>query len=161
MMQRGDIHYIIDYKDSVGSEQYAGRPAIIVSNDKCNQHSPVVEIVFLTTKPKHDMPTHVTIRSTSKPSTALCEQITSVSVERLGDYAGTCSDQEMAEIDAALLISLALDPIGTFVIPAKRAEEAKLVEDLRDRLGDAIKERDLYKGLYDNLITSILNRRAD
>ena len=39
---RGDIYYV-DAIDSVGSEQRGGRPAIVVSNDKCNQHSPVVE----------------------------------------------------------------------------------------------------------------------
>ena len=31
---RGDIYYV-DAIDSVGSEQRGGRPAIVVSNDKC------------------------------------------------------------------------------------------------------------------------------
>ena len=40
-----------------------GRPAVIVSNDVCNEHSRVVEVVFLTTKEKPPLPTHVKINS--------------------------------------------------------------------------------------------------
>ena len=109
MVLRGNIYYIVEEK-YVGSEQNAGRPAIVVSNNVCNIHSTVVEVVFLTTQPKTNLPTHVPIRSTSKPSIALCEQITSVSVTRLGRRAGTCTEQEIRALNDALRISLALEP---------------------------------------------------
>lgn len=157
MMTRGDIHYIIDVGSSTGSEQCAGRPAIIVSNDACNAHSAVVEVVFLTTRPKSDLPTHVTIRSASKISIALCEQITSVSTARIGDYIGTCTEQEMQTVDTALRISLALDEIiSKEVKPA--AVDDKLVEDLRHRLSQAISERDMYRTMYKDIIENILDR---
>ena len=41
-IKRGDIYYIDKYP-TTGSEQQAGRPAIIVSNEKNNQHSATVE----------------------------------------------------------------------------------------------------------------------
>ena len=66
---RGSIWYV-ESGYSTGSEQLPGRPAIIVSNDVNNKHSSTVEMVYLTTAPKHDLPTHVTIRSTSRGSTA-------------------------------------------------------------------------------------------
>lgn len=91
---RGDIYYIEPYQTE-GSEQRAGRPAIIVSNDMANKYSPVVEVVYLTTQPKLDMPTHVTIRSAARESTALCEQITSVSKSRIGDYVSTLTEDEL------------------------------------------------------------------
>lgn len=65
-------------------------------------------MVFLTTAPKHDLPTHVTVRSSGRVSTALCEQISTVSVERLGNYCGHVSDSEMAAIESAMLISLGI-----------------------------------------------------
>lgn len=105
---RGEIYYI-KRGPSVGSEQQAGRPAIIVSNDQGNTYSGTAEIVYLTTAPKTDLPTHVTIRSTLKQSTALCEQIQTVDGSRIGDYIATCTDQEMSLIDAALMISLGID----------------------------------------------------
>ena len=107
-IKRGEIYYIErDYR-TIGSEQIAGRPAVIVSNEKNNENSATVEVVFLTTQPKADLPTHVTIRGTGKASTALCEQIATVSTERIGSFSGICSKQEMEAIDTALLISLGI-----------------------------------------------------
>lgn len=106
---RGDIFYVTKYGETSGSEQNAGRPAVVVSNDKNNEHSPTVEIVYCTTKPKEDLPTHCTIRSTSVTSTVLCEQVTTVDKQRLGDYIGTCTEDEMSRINTAIRISLGLD----------------------------------------------------
>ncbi len=94
---------------SCGSEQYADRPAVVVSNDENNKHSGIIEVAYLTTQPKTELPTHVTIRSTGRVSTVLCEQVTSVSVERVNNYIGQVSEQEMKNIDIALMISLQLD----------------------------------------------------
>lgn len=105
---RGEI-YFVSRGVTTGSEQQAGRPAIVVSNEMCNIHSPTVEMVYLTSQPKTDLPTHVTIRSTTKQSTALCEQIMTIDASRLQDYLATCTAQEMALIDAALMISLGID----------------------------------------------------
>lgn len=106
-IKRGDIYYI-DSIYTTGSEQRGGRPAIIVSNEKNNQHSATVEIVYLTTQPKNDLPTHVTIRSSTRESIALCEQVHTVSTDRIGSYKGHITDAEQANIDVALLISLDL-----------------------------------------------------
>lgn len=92
-----------------GSEQHADRPAVVVSNNKNNENSNVVEVVYMTTQPKTDLPTHVTIRSTGRISTVLCEQVYSVSTERIGTYIGEATDKEMENIDIALMISLQLD----------------------------------------------------
>ncbi len=110
MYHRGDIYYIekSSYAQPTGSEQFSGRPAIIVSNDENNEFSPTLEIVYLTTKPKPNLPTHVDITSSPKPSIALCEQINTVAKERVGDYLATCSDYEIAMIEAALEISLGI-----------------------------------------------------
>lgn len=112
---RGDIHYV-DASSVVGHEQQAGRPAVIVSNNKCNEHSPVLEVVYLTTAAKTSLPTHVTIRSAPRVSTVLCEQVHSVDTSRVGDFCGRCTEQELQAIDTALLISLGLN-MGGGVLP--------------------------------------------
>lgn len=66
-------------------------------------------MVYLTTQPKTDLPTHCTIRSTGRISTVLCEQVHTVSIERVGKYIGQCTDVEMRNIDIAIMISLSLD----------------------------------------------------
>ena len=118
-IKRGEIYYIQSYGNECGSEQRAGRPAIIVSNDRGNQNSSTVEVVYLTTQPKHDLPTHVVIRATGKESIALCEQVHTVAVERIGDYCGECSKNEMQSVDIALLVSLSLDNFA----PVEKAVE--------------------------------------
>ena len=107
-IRRGDIFYVKRSGYQVGSEQMAGRPAIVVSNDENNRHSETVEIVYLTTAPKTRLPTHVKITSAPRVSTALCEQVTTVSVERLGDYTGRCTRDEMFQIDIAIVNSVGI-----------------------------------------------------
>lgn len=109
--KRGEIYYVIPDSDteSVGSEQCNhDRPAIIVSNDVGNKFSPIVEVVYLTTRPKKDLPTHVDIYTTAKPSTALCEQICTISKMRLRKYVNECTEQEMDDINKALSVSLGI-----------------------------------------------------
>jgi len=81
-MKRGQIYYVRSNYREEGSEQRGGRPAVIVSNDKNNANSNTVEVVYMTTKPKTDLPTHVYIESALRPSTLLCEQISTVSADR-------------------------------------------------------------------------------
>lgn len=106
-MRRGDIYYI-NRNNAVGHEQHAQRPAIIVSNDTGNSCSPVVEVVYLTGKRKQSLPTHVAVHSAEKPSTALCEQISTVDKNWIGRYIGSITETEMGAIDEALKTSLGL-----------------------------------------------------
>lgn len=103
---RGDIFFITE-DAYTGSEQNGGRPGVIVSNDVGNKHSPNVEVVFLTSREKKPMPTHVEVLC-KVPSTALCENIQTVSKERLDSFIRSCTTSEMKNIDNALLYSLGL-----------------------------------------------------
>lgn len=111
-VKRGEIYYISRGGYNTGSEQQADRPGVIVSNDKNNKNSQTLEVVYLTTQPKNELPTHCTIRSTGRVSTVLCEQIHTAAVERIGKYIGVCTAQEMQNIDIGLMISIGLDDGG-------------------------------------------------
>lgn len=106
-VKRGDIYYVTGAYGT-GSEQTGERPAIIVSNDIGNRYAPVVEVVYLTTKYKNSIPTHVNIHSAKRPSTALCEQIVTVCKSRLKEYLGSVTVAEMRRIDKALQTSLGI-----------------------------------------------------
>jgi mRNA-degrading endonuclease toxin of MazEF toxin-antitoxin module len=81
---------------------------VVVSNDTGNRHAPVVEVVYLTTKRKTEIPTHVYINSAERPSIALCEQIVTVCKSRLERYMGSVTVAEMRRIDRALTTSLGI-----------------------------------------------------
>lgn len=117
-LQQGGQVYHVKGSQTTGSEQAGGRPAVIVNNDVGNSYSTIAEIVYLTMQKKPNLPTHVPIHSTARPSTTLCEQIQTVCKDRLYKYIGTVSAQEMAQIDEALLISLGLKA------PCKKGKQA-------------------------------------
>lgn len=163
---RGDIFWVSKnpFRPAVGSVQEADRPAIIVSNDVGNKNSTIYECVFLTTSPKADLPTHITIRSADKESVALCEQITSIGEEQLGRYIGKCSTAEMMAIDQALLISLGIDIIDLDQkLKSEPAEEPQkpLTTDDVDMMveaGKIVKELEVYKQLYNELLAQLLTK---
>lgn len=139
-IHRGEIYYISRGGASPqGCEQYPDRPAVIVSNEQNNEHSGTVEVVYMTTQPKADLPTHVTIRSTGRVSTVLCEAVYTVSIDRVQKYIGEVSEQEMQNIDIALMISLQLD--GNAKTSRKYQEQIKRqqeeIDGLRQQLSAA------------------------
>jgi mRNA interferase MazF len=148
---RGDIFYIKGVQSCVDLKE--GRPAIIVSNNMCNTHSDRVEVVYLTTRDKKPLPTHVEIICRQK-STALCEQIHTVPKESIGEFIKVCTSAEMQRIDEALMVSLGLvsEQIQTEE-PYRKQIKGFCVEETAP---DLIKtERDLYKKLYEQLLDKI------
>ena len=144
---RGDIFYVKSNGSVVcGSEQHQDRPAVIVSNNIGNEHSNIVEVVYLTSK-KKKLPTHVEIMC-RVPSTALCEQVSNISQERLGEFIRSCSDEEMAAIDRALMISLGLDSTPD---PTATVDNG-LIDDLNMKLEGAERKLDEEKTQYAKLL---------
>lgn len=171
---RGDIFYIPKLGRTTGSEQTQGRPAVIVSNDVGNNNSSIVEVVYLTTQEKNPLPTHTKVLC-HVPSIALCEQISTVSKERLGNFIRACSEKEMADIDRAIMVSLGLKDS----VPNNESQNDLVIDALKEQLEDAkmqlelkeydkqektmdlntIKietERNLYKGLYEQLLQKMI-----
>ena len=179
-MKRGEIYFIKSTYREEGSEQRADRPAVIVSNDKNNMHSEIVEVCYLTKQPKKDLPTHVLTRSALSPSTILCEQVSSVSTQRIGTLIGQLTESELKAVDTALAISLGLD-FGAYTEkvvmrePTEEELEAMMEKKCREALkqhpgqimvvepdADRVKletERDLYKKFSEDLV-EILKERA-
>ena len=146
---RGDIYYVHRYS-TTGNEMATGRPAIIISNDRLNEKLKVVEVVFLTSKPKQPTPEHVSINSIGKLSTVICEQITSVDKDCLGNFLGVCTPDEMKRIDTALLSSLGL---------SNYTDQRMSDDQVLLRLTDIKAERDVYKRMYDDLFERMIKER--
>lgn len=155
--KRGEIYYI-SKGNAIGSEQDAARPGIIVSNDAINRNSGVLEVVYLTTRPKSDLPTHVEVHSTGVKSIALCEQINSVSVTRIGDYVAKASAVEMAKINDALLDSLGIDFDDSTYDDYDDSETETSTQSFDEDAVTLRTERDLYKKLYEQLIDRLTTK---
>ena len=166
--KRGDIYWITPSPYTDGGEHTirSNRPAIIVSADRINRLHYNYEVVFLTTKPKVDLPTYCTIRSAARPSTAICDQIQTVSCEQLREYVGTCTQEEMYTIDMCMLTSLGIEmdiprahsaPEPTpEPAPAQKQAEDTEVFNLRIQLARARHGEEIMKELYENLLQKSL-----
>lgn len=179
--ERGEIYYINNGSSGqIGSEIKKDRPEIIVSNDANNKYSSVVEVVFLTSKPKKELPTHVTIRSTGRMSVALCEEPAAISTERINNYICKASDKEMENIDIALMIALGINmtkemqqsmediltgkiasggalPVQQLTVPPMPAVKEPKKEDGQELL-KAQTERDIFKKLYEDTLQKLLEK---
>lgn len=125
MIKRGDIYFIRDTRQSIGSEQKADRPAVIVSNDANNKHSGVYEVVYMTTQPKTDLPTHFITSSALRTSTVLCEQISSVYEERIREWIGTLTPEEMKQLVEYSVRCGAAQDYKKFVLEYLEGEDAE------------------------------------
>lgn len=159
-IKRGEIYWAEPntYKYKNNDHTYDGfptsRPAVIVSNNKNNVFSDAVEVIYLTSKHKTDLPTHTAITNPGlwHKSTAMCEQITSIPKARLGDKIGECTPEQMQAIDACLAISLGIDNIIDKMergkeqaeAQAKVAEQEKTIKQLRKELDRLKNIEELY-----------------
>lgn len=106
-IHRGDIFYF-DKSNITGVEQQGGRPGVVVSNNMCNDSSDFLLVCYLTTQPKTNLPTHVPVVC-EQESICLCEQVHTLSKEKLQRFCCAATSEEMKEIDKALVLTLGID----------------------------------------------------
>jgi len=111
MARRGDV-WLVDFGEPVGREQAGLRPAVVVSADRLNEgRSGVLMVVPLTTTPR-GLPSHIEIEPGTSGLTSLsyakCEDLKSISVERLVDRHGVAEPGAVFEIGRTLRFLLEL-----------------------------------------------------
>ena len=106
---RGDVFWA-DFGEPRGHIQGGIRPAVIISNEKCNKKSPVLTVAPVTTsKTKSELPTHVVMDYVLfKTSMVLCEGTTTLNKSDLQDKIGHCNEIQMIDIDRAVAVQMDL-----------------------------------------------------
>jgi mRNA interferase MazF len=109
--RRGEV-WLVDFGDPVGREQSGSRPAVVVSSDLLNDGRAGVVVVVPITTAHRGLPSHVEIdRSGSgldDVSYAKCEDVKSISEQRLIGRLGAASDEAIFQIARALRFLLDL-----------------------------------------------------
>ncbi len=108
---RGDV-WSVDLNPTIGREQAGKRPALIVSADGFNKSQAELIVVLLITSRKKNIPLHVEV---TPPEGGLniisyikCEDICSISKERLTEYMGTVSSEVMNRVQKILRLLLVI-----------------------------------------------------
>ena len=154
-----------------------------MSNNDINESQNMVEVVYLVEKPNESLPTHAKVKC-HLPSTALCEQVVSVSKDRIDRFIRTCTDEEIEKINKGLSISLGItESDDTMAEKLKEltdslSEAQRINDGLRNRIKEEIDkqqelkqlsqpentdeiikvaaERDVYKDLYMKLTEKLI-----
>ena len=106
----GDVVFVDFTDNSRDSEQSGIRPAIIIQNDKGNEHSPTTIVASITSQEKRYLPTHVVVKpyqsGLNKVSTILMEQVRTIDKSRILSKVGHIETDWLKEkIKKSLTIS--------------------------------------------------------
>jgi mRNA interferase MazF len=128
-IKRGEI-WLVDLGVGNGSIQGGIRPCVVISNDMANIHSPVINVIPVTTKSKNKLPTHVTIGTEHgllQESIAMAEQTMLVNKNSVSRRVGTLDDKTMNKLEIATLIQIGLfDKIKSVMIKNKELKNLQL-----------------------------------
>lgn len=109
--RRGEV-WLVDFGDPIGREQSGTRPAVVVSADPLNASRAGVAIVAPTTTTPRGLPSHVEIGPGSsgleEVGYAKCEDVKSVSEQRLIARLGAINEEAAFQISRALRFLLDL-----------------------------------------------------
>lgn len=108
---RGEV-WLVTLDPTIGREQAGTRPALIVSDDLFNQsHAELVVVLPLTSKSKGTR-SHVPVAppegGLTVPSFIKCEDVRSISIQRLGRRLGKVTAKTMDEVEIRPRVILAL-----------------------------------------------------
>ncbi len=110
-MKRGDLFWAAP-DPGIGREQAGRRPVLLVSSDDALAALPhMVTTIPLTTRQRH-WPTHIAVTGPhtglSEPSWAVCEQVRTISTQRLADQLGTSDENTLDQAARVLRYLLGL-----------------------------------------------------
>lgn len=109
--RRGEV-WLVDFGEPVGHEQSGRRPAVVVSADPLNESRASVVIVVPITTAHRGLPSHIEIdpgiSGLHKISYAKCEDVKSVSEQRLIARLGTIDSEAAFQVGRALRFLLDL-----------------------------------------------------
>lgn len=110
-IRRGQVHWWKCPDHNRTYVQGGVRPVVIVSNDHCNRYCKSITVVPLTTSVKLPYPERVPIIFDGKISTALADQITTISVDELSGFVCDLSSYQLDQIDTAIALQLGFTTI--------------------------------------------------
>ena len=112
-IRRGELYWV-DWNPARGSEQAGRRPALIVQNDAANTNprypNTIVAAVSTSGRP---VATHISLAPSARnglsaASHVKCEQLVTISKDRLLGRIGEIAPEDLARADAALKLALDL-----------------------------------------------------
>lgn len=104
-MRRGDVYWV-NLDPVIGSEIGKRRPAVVIQNEAANRASATVTVIPLSSSITKVYPFQVLVPAGEaglpQPSKALCEQVRTLSRQRLTERLGSLPVERLGQIREAL-----------------------------------------------------------
>ena len=104
-MNRGEAWWV-SFGRSTGGEICKSRPAIVLTNDVAIAHLNRVQVVPLTTNVDRVYPGETVVVINDRPHKAIADQIMTVSEQRVSNFFGRLSPDDMQKVEAAVRLHL-------------------------------------------------------
>jgi mRNA interferase MazF len=105
--RRGEVWWVA-LDPTLGSEIQKTRPAVVLSNDSCNQHGARVVVVPVTSNVDALYPGEARLTIQGRPARALGDQLRSLDKARLRKRLSTLARTELTDVEEAVRITLEL-----------------------------------------------------
>ena len=161
---QGDV-YLLKTTFGEGEKE---KPVVIVSNDEFNRDEEEIYVVPITFEPKKMDKTMFFTKATGTESVAICCNIKKVEKNRLTQYIGELTCQELISMKDCFATLFSINDI----LPAdstktnlnvNTCDGVSLVderlEEMQKNMDFITKERDFFKQQYDILISKIIDRK--
>ena len=114
LIKKGDV-FLVNFDPTLGAEARKTRPAVVVSNDINNAHSPIISICPVTSNVKKvysfEVEVPQNVGGLDKPSKIMVNQTRAVDKARLMKRIGHLQSEIISRIDAALRLHYDLDSL--------------------------------------------------
>lgn len=158
-IRRGNV-YRLRMDSGIGSEMAVSRPAVVISSDKGNQKTGCVIIVYGTSKPKYGK-LNASVTRDGKTIWFLGNQLATIDKSRLDAYLYTTTEDEMYDIEEAVLYGMDIkyddhdDQIET------EDEEIEEGESLEEKYAALELELEIANAKFDRLLEKYVEMKID
>lgn len=111
-LKLGGIYY-------VQKRPHHSQPAIILSDIVPTKGSGFVAIVYLAEFINDTNPAHVSIISSGRPASALCDRITTIDISKIGTMLSSVSESEMKRVHKGIAYHLKITELSKHCCPTK------------------------------------------